>query len=206
MDVKIAKFDIVGIAPLSYSKVILTPKERGETSGKHEDRCWRERLHVDSEGLVFLPAMALKKQGEAAGKALAETIPGKGKKTYTNEFKTGTMVMDNLRILVPDGNGKWVSIKSEDVEGQRVFVPADGKPGGGSRVWKIFPTIPQWRTSGIVHVMSKVLCDEMEKVHEYAIYAGQFLGMGSFAARVGGLNGRYLVENWTVEDFVASAA
>ena len=43
-------------------------------------------------------------------------------------------------------------------------------------------------------------------MHEYAIYAGQFLGMGSFAARVGGLNGRYLVENWTVEDFVASAA
>jgi len=195
METKTCTATLTGIAPLQFGKPVTSEKIQGEKPDDYEKRTWRERVHVNAEGWAFIPPMALKNGLEATAKYLAETIPGKGKATYTKHFKAGVMVIEPLVL----------NVKAKDIEPTRLFVPSDGKKGGGTRVYRLFPIVREgWVTTCSIMVMDPILLsggdnnDPCYKVREYLKHMATFNGLGSFAPRVGGYYGRYVVSNWNV--------
>src|SRR3990172_423100 len=112
---------IEGTAPISFSRAIQSTKNTGEGADAFEERTWRERLHVGKDGIVFIPPMAVKNALSEVAKYLSEVVPGKGKATYTKHFEAGISVIEPLML----------GVKADKVDGERLFVPADGKRGSG---------------------------------------------------------------------------
>lgn len=181
-------FTLKGISPLSFSRPIQSTKDTGESHDAFEERTWRERIHQDASGQCFIPPMALKNCLTDVAQFLGETVKGKGKATYTKHFKAGIMVTDPLPLLCGDK-----PIIAADVEGERLFVPSDGRRGGGSRVWKTFPFIPEWQASGTIILLDPLLIDAPAKIEEYLGHAGQFIGLLRFRPINNGYYGRYVV-------------
>jgi len=182
------EFDVTGVSPLSFSKAITTVKDTGEAHDSFEERTWRERIHVDELGGAFIPPNALKNMLAATARYLSESIPGKGKQTYTKNFEAGIMVVDRLTL----------NVKAKDIGLERLFVPSDGRPGGSRRVWKNFPILPTWETHGKLVVFDPILTAKPEKILEYLTYAGKFIGFLRFRPRNGGYYGRFEITNFTV--------
>jgi len=182
--------ELVGVSPLSFSAPIQSKKATGETHDAFEERTWRERMHVDGDGHVFIPPTALKNCLAEVAKYLSESVPGKGKATYTKHFEAGIMVSEQM--VLPNC--------PEEVPGERLFVPADGRRGSGKRVWKTFPRIDEWRVQAVIYVLDPVLIGKPEKIEEYLGHAGKFIGLGRFRPRNNGYYGRFRVENFAVEE------
>lgn len=182
-------------SPYSQSKYINEPKKPKETARDHEDRCWRQRLHVNEDGNVFISPMSFKNCLSEAAKYLSIPVPGKGKNNYTKHFEAGVLVVEPL--VLP--------LKADDVPGEWLFVPSDGTRGGGKRVEKCFPIIREW--GGTVQFL---IYDETitESVFTRVLSeAGKFIGVGRFRPRNNGYYGRFDVTsiNWQ-EDSAAMAA
>lgn len=180
--------ELEGVAPLSFSKVIQSKKNTGENHDAFEERTWRERMHTDADGYVIVPPTMIKHCLSDVAKYLQESVPGKGKSTYTRFFEAGVMVTEPMRVMV---DGK--PIKAKDVPGNTVFVPADGKRGGSKRVYKTFPIIQRWTISPSILVLDPLLVGSPDKVEEYLGHAGQFIGIGTFRPRNNGYFGRFKV-------------
>lgn len=194
---KEAAFTIEGISPISFSRPIESKKRTGETSDAFEERTWRERIHVDANGIAFIPPSAIKNCMSDVAKYLSEPVPGKGKATYTKHFEAGLLVIDPLPL----------GVKAEDIAGERLFVPASGKRGDGKRVWKTFPVIPAgWKASGTLLLLDPVLIDKPEKVEEYLRHAGKFIGLGRFRPRNNGYYGRFDVKAFSVKEALEKKA
>lgn len=179
---------VKGVSPYSQSKGTQSPRNTGEGADAHDTRIWRERMHVDDKGLVFIPPMAIKNMLSDCARFLSETVPGKGKATYTKHFDAGIMVIQPASL----------GILAADVKPERLFVPSDGKKGGGSRVWKSFPFIPKWECDIEIILLDPVLVDKPEKVKEYLGHSGKFIGLGRFRPRNGGFYGRFEVTDFEV--------
>lgn len=171
------------ISPYSQSKFYQTPKKDKESSADYEARTWRDRLHSTDAGYVFMPPMCFKNCLSEAAKFLSIQIAGKGKSTYTKHFEAGVLVTE----------GATLPIKKDDVEGEWMFVPADGKRGSGKRVQKCFPVIRQWSAAVTWYVMDETIT---EKVFEQHLeQAGLFIGLGRFRPRNNGFYGRFSVKS-----------
>lgn len=181
----IAECDLVGTAPISFSAPVHSAKAGTESADEHEERTWKERLHVDEKGVVFIPPMALKNCLSDIAKYLSERITGKGQATFTAKYEAGVSVIERMDL----------GVKAKEVEGEWLFVPSDGKRGGGRRVWKKFPLIKDWRTHAIVYVHDEIIVPK--QLEEYLKQAGLFIGMGRFRPRRNGFYGRFQVENFT---------
>lgn len=179
---KIAMATLESVSPYSQSRPIQSIKTRDETHDAFEQRTWRERCHVFPDGEVFIPPMCFKNCLSEAAKYKAIKIPGKGSKTYTAHFEAGVLCKELLML----------GIKVEQVAGERLFVPSDGKRGGGSRVWKTFPVIHKW-AGDVEFVILDELIDE-ETFKQHLIDAGQFIGIGRFRPRKNGFYGRFAVK------------
>lgn len=166
----------------SQSKHLDLPKLDKETSKDYEARIWRERMHVNKDGYVFMPPMAFKNALSAIAKYLGMQIPGKGKSTYTKHFEAGVMVVDAL--VLPQ--------KKEEVDGEWLFVPADGIRGSGKRVWKCFPVIPEWQGDVVFYIIDDTITPEVFEHH--LKQAGSFMGVGRFRPNKNGFYGRFTVE------------
>lgn len=177
-----------GITPLSFSRAIQSKKNTGESHDAFEERTWRERLHTTPDGDVFIPPMALKNCLSEVAKFLSESVPGKGKATYTKHFEAGVLVVEPIML----------GIQADDVESETLFVPADGRRGGGSRVWKTFPIIKEWQGDAEIILLDPILVDKTDKVHEYLGHAGKFIGLGRFRPRNNGFYGRFDVLKFNV--------
>lgn len=164
------------------------PRGPKETSADHEERTWKERGHYTEDGHMFIPPMAFANSLKQAAKFLSIQIPGKGKSLYTKHFEAGTLVVEPLTL----------PITKDGVQGQWLFVPADGRPGGGKRVMKCFPTVPSWE--GTVSYL--ILDDTVTKqVFERVLKAsGDFIGIGVFRPINRGYYGRFEVEKIEWED------
>lgn len=181
---------LTGTAAISFSKPVCSKKNTGETHDAFEERTWKERMHVGDDGNVFIPPMALKNCMSEVAKYLSETVPGKGKATYTKHFEAGVMVVKPMSL----------GVKADKVQGEHLFVPSNGKRGAGTRVWKTFPFIPSgWETEAEIIVLDPVLIDKPEKIKEYLRYAGQFIGLGRFRPRQNGYYGRFEVKDFKFE-------
>ena len=180
---------LVGKSPISFSAPIQSVRNTGEGHDDFEQRTWRERLHVNAKGLVFIPPGALKNCLAEVAKYLQESVPGKKGATYTKLYEAGVMITDPLEL----------GVKAATVAGEKLFVPSDGKRGGGKRVWKTFPVIPEWSTVATIYLLDPILIDKPAKVNEYLVHAGKFIGMGRFRPRNNGFYGRFDVESFETE-------
>ena len=174
---------LASASPYSQGAAIQSKKNTGENHEAFEERTWRERMHVDNNGEIFIPPMCLKLCLENCARFLSETVPGKGKATYTKHFTAGVMVVEPLML----------GINVNDVKGEKLFVPSDGKKGGSMRVWKTFPIIPEWKANCEIILLDPILVDKPAKVEEYLDHAGKFVGLGRFRPLNGGYYGRFKV-------------
>lgn len=167
------------ISPYSQSKKIQDIKPHEETARDFEARTWKQRCHVNKDGNIFIPPMAFKNCIAEAAKFLGVQIPGKGKSNYTKHFEAGLLVIDPLVLPV----------KVDDVEGEWLFVPSDGKRGGSKRVDKCFPLISAWEGPVVFHVLDDTITKEVFEFHAHKM--GAFIGVGRFRPRNNGFYGRF---------------
>lgn len=170
-------------APYSQGKYHQTPKLEGELNGDYELRTWREKMHVTKEGNVFIPGSSFANMAREAAKYLSIPIPGKGKSTFTKHFDAGILVPTDL--VLP--------LKKNDVDSVTVFVPSDGKPGGGKRVSKTFPLIHEWAGDVEYLILDDIIT--LEAFERVIKAAGNLIGLGVYRPRNRGTYGRFVVEN-----------
>jgi hypothetical protein len=170
------------VSAYSQSAPTESKKKSNESHEDHENRIWRERMHKTKDGYVFIPAMAFKNSLAQAGKWLGRTIPGKGKSTYTKRIEAGIMVLEDMVL----------DIKYDDVACERLFVPSDGIRGGGKRVWKNFPLIPEWEGTVVYTIIDDVI--SKEAFREHLEQSGMFVGLGRFRPSSNGTYGRFSIK------------
>jgi hypothetical protein len=180
---KIAIAALRSVSPYSQSRKYDTPKLNKESPKDYEIRTWRDRLHVNEDGAVFIPPMAFKNCIADAAKYIGMQVPGKGKATYTKNFEAGVLVTDPL--VLP--------FKKEGVPGEWLFLPSDGKRGSGKRVDKCYPIIREWSGEVKFFIFDETITEEVFRAH--LDQAGKFIGIGRFRPRNNGFYGRFIIES-----------
>jgi len=194
---------IVGQSEYAQSKFHGTEKLPREGADDYEQRTWRERAHYDAEGNVKIPALAFKKCIAEAAKYLSLQIPGKGKATYTKNFQSGILVVQDVPVAY---NGKPVTMSMLDEPksgfyGKRMFVPADGVAGSGKRVHRIHPVIDVgWTAEFEFLILDDIITQDVFQKH--LEIAGMLIGVGAFRVRNGGIMGRFQADiiNWQEDE------
>ena len=185
------------VSPYSQSRFHNTPKLEKEGNDDYEKRTWRERVHVNDDGFIFIPPMAFKNCLSECAKYLSMQIPGKGKQTYTKHFEAGVLVTEPLVLPVRKEEVAGMVVTAgqtpgpECMIGEWFYVPAQGDRGGKKRVWRCFPMIPSWQGDVIFYVLVDTIT---EKVFRYHLeQSGKFIGIGRFRPRNNGFYGRFEV-------------
>lgn len=169
-------------SPYSQSKHYVVERKAKELHGNFEERTWRERCNTDSQGNIIIPPMAFANSLKEASKYLNISIPGGGKRTFTKHFEAGVMVVEGITL----------KDKKEDVEGEWLFVPSDGRRGGTTRVLKCFPKIKMWAGTVKYLIFDDIITPD---VFEQVVKAsGAFIGIGRFRPKNCGYYGRFVVE------------
>ena len=180
---KTAIATLKSVSPYSQSKHYTTDKLPKELPKDYEVRTWRDRLHVNDDGAIFIPPMSFKNCLSEAAKFLGIQIPGKGKSTYTKHFEAGVLVTDALVLKVT----------KDQVKGEWLFVPSDGVRGSGKRVDKCFPVIHEWGGQVTFHILDETITEDV--FINVLQQAGAFIGIGRFRPRNNGFYGRFAVES-----------
>ncbi len=173
------------LAPYCQSRRHETPKKNKELHADYEKRTWKERLNYDKDTKeIYVPAMAFSNCVKEVAKYLSRQIPGKGKATYTKHFEAGIQVPDHVMT------GKYV----DDAQPYDMYVPSDGKRGGGTRVQKFYPVLyPPLSLQVEYLILDDVITPEI--FAEFMQQAGQLIGIGSFRVRNNGVFGRFRVSS-----------
>lgn len=184
---KIAHAQLESISPYSQSRHYKVEKLAGELPVDFEGRTWRERCHTDSQGNLFIPPMAFANSLKEAAKYLSIQIPGKGKSTFTKNFEAGVLVSEPMPL----------PLRQDEVKGEWLFVPSDGKRGGGSRVEKCFPCILDWSGTVSYYILDDIITQDVFR--QVLETSGQLIGIGRFRPRNLGYYGRFKVNDldWT---------
>jgi hypothetical protein len=179
--------EIKGLAPLSQSRMHQTDKLDGECNEDFDRRTWREKCNYDSDGVVFVPAMAFKQAMDLAAKRLAIPDPDNKRANLTKYFVSDVICESNLSIKVHKDKMPCIMISAN----------VDGVRGSGKRVARILPQIQEWsgKTSFLV-MEEKIKPEIFQKV---LAAAGRSIGVGQFRPEKGGLNGRFEVSSIKVE-------
>lgn len=177
-------------SPYSQSKVLETPPEVYPSGGTedrdaHDERCWRERCHVLPNGMTYIPGVQFAQSIRDAAKMHPIPIPGQGGKAlYTKHFAAG--------IMVPDTVAVDLGVHIKDVKCEKLHVPANGRPGGTSRVWRRFPRWDSWAGEFKLYILDDII---NRKVFERVLEtAGMLVGVGRFRPPNRGFYGRYTAE------------
>lgn len=184
---KLVEVDLVATAPYSQSRMHDTAKLDKERPDDYETRTWREKCTVNDDGIICIPAMALKQCLDTAAKRFGGQIPGKGKSTYTKHFLGGVICLSDVSL----------GIKKDDVSSVTINANSDGVRGSGKRVRRTFPQIGTWKGTAQFHIFDDTVAkDVFEKTLSEA---GKFVGIGRFRPENGGLNGRFdaVAFRWT---------
>ena len=172
---------IKSTSKVAFSKATGLEREQNEDWRAFEERTWHEKTHVDEKGNVIIPPSMFKGAISAAVKYLNIKIPGERNATFTKNFAAGVIVENNIELKV----------KRNKLQGEWIYVPSDGKPGGSSRVYKHFPFVESWEGNLIILILDpKITIDVFEKV---LVASGLFIGIGFWRPQKGGSNGRFEV-------------
>lgn len=181
-----------GVTPISFSAPVCTPKDRGESSDAHEKRICRERLHLDAAGNAAVPGMAVKNMLTVCARFLSQNVPGKGKATFTKHFEAGLMVPDQWLTIEP-------RVNRDDVELEDLYVPSDGRKGGGKRVWRHFPVIRNWSVDVMLVAVDPTITARPDVIEDHLRHAGIFVGLLRWRPINGGVYGKFEVTDWEAE-------
>lgn len=176
---KLVTVKLQSAAPYAQSKFYDVPKLPKELAKDYETRTWRERMHYDEDGMVYIPAQSLAICLEMTAKFLGIQIPGKGKSTYTKHFRSGLMIPQHITL----------GIHKDEVAGEWLFVPSDGVRGSGKRVHKCFPVIPKWEGTAQIYIVDDTIT--LEVLEQHLSEAGKFIGLGFWRPGNGGMKGRF---------------
>lgn len=170
------------LSPYSQSRAHVTPHLDKETADAFEQRTWKERLHTDTDGQVYIPHSAFKNCLSEAAKYLSLQIPGKGKSTYTKHFEAGVMVLAPMKL----------GIHKDQVEGEVLYLNADGVRGSGKRVWRTMPLIREWAGDIEFLIVDPMVTEDVfRKVLDEA---GRLIGIGRYRPRNNGIYGRFAID------------
>lgn len=181
--IKMVTCEIEGRSPLVFGAPVVETKQVGESHEQFEERTWRLKALSDADGLYLDPyagKQCLLKAVEYGG----EKVQGMGMRRWKAFYMAGVLCVDNVRL----------NATRDDLIKMAKFVPSDGRPGGGSRVWKFFPTLPGWKATLKYVVTEPKVWGDRKRFERYATMAGNFVGFGVWAARRGGCFGRFEVK------------
>jgi hypothetical protein len=176
---KIVEVRLESTSPYSQSRMHDTPKLDRERPDDYEVRTWREKCTVDGDGVICIPAMALKQMLDASAKLLGIQIPGKGKSTFTKHFKAGVICEGDVPI----------GVRKEDVPSVTINANSTGERGSGKRVKRTFPIVSQWSGTARFAIFDETVTRDIFERH--LTEAGRFVGIGRFRPENGGLYGRF---------------
>jgi hypothetical protein len=171
--------------------MLSTARRAGEDAEKHDARCWRERMLFDGElnddgsikkdGPVLVPLMGLTLMLAPAARKVNLKIPGRKGASLAKALEAGIYATSNMPL----------NVKASQVNFERLSVPADGKPGGGTRVWRHFPCVQNW--SGVVDyaILDESITEESLRI--VLATAGKLIGLGRFRPEKRGFYGRFEV-------------
>jgi len=186
---------IEGLAPYSASrKTDDIPMKDRESHDDYERRIWRDKVTVNGDGVVCIPAMAWKQALDTCAFKLGVKVPGRRGSTYKSFFTSGFFCEADAPIRV---NGKW--LKKDDAECVTISANADGVRGSGKRVPRSFPSFAKWETEVVFVITDDIIASDIFEQHLKS--AGIIVGVGRFRAEKGGTNGRFRVVGVTWEDF-----
>jgi hypothetical protein len=181
-NMKTATVKFKSLSPISFGRFHGTEKLDKEGYDEYETRTWRNKVHSDKDGNVVITPFMIKNMISDVAKFLSVKIKGKGQQTYTKHFEAGIIVYENMPI----------GIKKENVDGQWMHVPSDGKRGGSKRVMKCFPVIQEWEGTIDIQIVDETITQDV--LLEHLTEAGKFIGLGSLRPRNNGIFGRFEVE------------
>lgn len=173
--------EIEGLTPYSSSRYFEPNLLKGESKDAHEKRRWREKAHVNDNGVMFIPGVAFKLALDETAQLLNEKIPGKGNQTWTGQFATGVVAMSDLDL----------GVKIDEVKAIQIFAHANGKRGPGTRVMRFFPLLPSWGGTLEMRVFNDTIPEEVfERFFEQSgLLAG--VGRGRPITKSPAGNGRF---------------
>lgn len=181
------------VSPYSQSRYYIRDLEQGESNEDNYRRTWREHLHADADGNVFIPPNSLKNCLSESAKFMSISVPGKGKATYTKNFEAGVLVTQPAML----------GIKKDAVNMEALFLPSDGRRGGPKRIMKYYPVIPEWETEAEFIILDETVLQSSAKDKTRTVFqeviegAGKFIGLGRFRPRNNGYYGRFDVVSIT---------
>jgi hypothetical protein len=158
--------ELESITPYSSSQPIEEDRGSSESWEAYEQRRWKDKAHLNEDGILFIPGVSFKLAIDEAAKLLKEKIKGKGNQTYTGLFTTGITAMSDVDI----------GIHIDNVKPVRLYCNADGRRGSGTRVWRYFPYIPSWKGSLEMKIFNDTIPEDV--FERYVIQAGILTGVG----------------------------
>lgn len=202
-----ATIQITGITAYSQSKPHREVKQQRETADAYEARTWKKRMHLNENGQIIMPAMALKNCLAESAKYLGMQVPGKGKSTYTKSFEAGILILEDAVIY--GKNDVPLTVEDCDREGSQVFgdwifTPSDGVAGSGKRVYKCYPVIKApWHITQQVIIVDDLITEDVLAKHLEA--AGMLIGLGRWRPRNRGMYGRFkaTIQSWNKTEVAA---
>jgi hypothetical protein len=160
------------ITPYSQSRYITTPRNDNESLRDHESRIWIERAHwIKTKGgeHLIIPGIQFKNAIAEAAKFYNESIPGKGKSTWTKNFLSGVLVTDNI-----------VTGYTRETVGSETLLC---KVGSG-KVEKTFPVIPTWEGVIQYQIIDDFITEDI--FGRYLEASGRVIGVGKSRPRQSG--------------------
>lgn len=148
-----------------------------------ENRLWRTKLYVEGTNLI-VPGENLHECMKEAAKYWGMTIPGEGKKTYTDVIKSA-VVVENIYLNISPNDKDNIVPLGKMVNGN----PSKGK-SSGCKVYKIRPLVQNWKGTCILHIFDARLTESV--LRTILSYAGTFKGLCNWRP----IYGRFEVSNF----------
>ncbi len=202
MKLRIATIEIKGLTPYSQSRAFQSEKKKDEDHETFDERSWPEHMHVNEDGDVFIPAVAIMQGMAAAASYLGKggNLQKKGSSTWAQNFNCGLAIAQGPSIGIKAEAASKVTPghPSGGIKCEKVYCNADGRRGSGKRVWRRFPMFDSWTATLVIHILDETIPQEIfEKVLDaFAL----FIGMGRYRPENGGYLGRFLVEKLVITD------
>lgn len=178
-----ATITIEGIAPLRFSKRHDAPKLTGESADAYDQRTVMEKAHWNDDGSkLVIPATMMRSAIVGGASYDGEKIKGRGNRTWASKFKAGIAIMSDIET----------SVLREDVKTVSIYCDSQGGKGvGGKSVLRRFPQAVSWSATFELWILDPEITED--KVKKMIELAGMFNGLGTWAPRVGGMNGRFVL-------------
>lgn len=191
---RIAHVSVEGIGMLSAGRAFeheVDKAKKGHEIEWEKENFWRRMHYQDQEkggGQIVVPALCCKKSLDEAVRRSNEKVRG-SMATWTKYYEAGVMVFENA-----------VTNKTrKDLIAETYFVdPRGSKSGkGGTRVWRCFPFIADWKAQVDYTVIEDKIDEKDFERHLTA--SGLLVGWLRFRPMNGGFCGRFKVAKITWE-------